>query len=60
MKSTSDPASDLAIPKTSTCDYEVTVQYNETSCDSGSSSYDLEERRIPSNMGNEKPMELLQ
>ena len=40
MKSTSDPTSELAIPMKSTGDYQVTVQYSETSSDSNSSSYE--------------------
>ena len=36
----------------------MTAQYHETSSDSDSSSYALEETRTPSNMGNEKLMEV--
>ena len=43
----------------STGDYQVTAQYSETSSDSHSSSYACKETRAPSNIGNEKPMELL-
>ena len=59
MKSTGNPSSKLAVLKKSTGDYQVTAQYSETSSGSDSSSYACEETRIPSNMGNEKPMELL-
>ena len=38
-------------------DRQGTAQYSETSSDSDSSSYALEETRTPSNMGNEKLME---
>ena len=38
---------------------QVTAQYSETRSGSDSSSYACEETRTPSNMGNEKPMELL-
>ena len=59
MKTTSDPTCDLALPLKSTSDYQVTVQYSETSTDSDSSSYACEETRLPPNMGNEKPQNSL-
>ena len=40
-----DPANKIAIPMKSIGDYQVTVQYSETSSDSESSSYACEETR---------------
>ena len=60
MKAASDPTCDLALPLKSTSDYQVTAQYSETSTDSDSSSYACEETRLPPNIGNEKPMELIE
>ena len=57
---TSDPIGDKAIPLKSTRDYQVTAQYSETSTDSDSSIYACEETILPPNLGNEKPMELIE
>ena len=38
----------------------MTAQYSETSTDSDSSSYACEETRLPPNMGNEKPTEVIE
>ena len=40
-------------------DYQVTAQYSETSSISDSSSYACEETRTPSNVVNERPIELI-
>ena len=52
-----DPAITSVIPMKFTDDYQVIAQYSETSTEGDSSSYDNEETRTPSHMGNDRPTE---